>query len=123
MLTRGSFQATPVPPIHNSRNVSNAALVISASVSALLSNVSFFASMSYQDRMAAGSGTPFSRSVTARLTARLPPTEWPILAMFSGRMPRARSQRYALHVIDLRGELVFGRTPVIDDESACSHYL
>jgi hypothetical protein len=28
-----------------------------------------------------------------------------------------------LHVIDLRGELVFGRTPVIDDESACSHYL
>ena len=57
---------------------SNAGLVRSASVWVLLSNVLFFISMSYQgdtDRMAAGNGSPLSRSVTAKLTARLPPIE------------------------------------------------
>jgi hypothetical protein len=66
--------------------------------------------MSYQgetDRIAAGRGTPFSRSLTARLTGKL------------GKEPAIRP----LHVNDLRRKLVFGRTPVIHDEGVRSHHL
>src|SRR5262249_44877743 len=62
---------------------------------ALLLMVSFFSSMSYQpetDRMAAGIATPLLRNSMARLTARLPPIDWPVTATFSARIPFARSQ-------------------------------
>ncbi len=37
--------------------------------------------------------------------------------------PSRRRQLRPLNVIDLRGELVFGCTPVIHDEGACCHHL
>src|SRR5215467_4901581 len=94
-LTRGSFQAVSVPPSQASRNHSKIGLDRSLSFLALLLVVSFFSSMSYQpetDRMAAGIATPLLRNSLARLTARLPPIDWPVTATFSARIPFARSQ-------------------------------
>src|SRR5215468_2915985 len=94
-LTRGSFQAVPVSASHASRNRSKMDLERSLSFLALLLIVSFFSSISYQadtDRMAAGIATPLLRNSMARLTARLAPIDWPVTAMFSARIPFARSQ-------------------------------
>src|SRR6516165_11812397 len=57
----------------------------SLSVLALLVMASFFSSMSHQaetDRMAAGIATPLLRNSMARLTARLPPIDWPVRRCF-----------------------------------------
>src|SRR5277367_3971901 len=87
-FTRGSLNATPVPPSQQSRNISDSGIVSILSRAAWVVSVAFFSSVSYQaetERIAAGSGFPLSRNLITSPTAKLPPTEWPAGMIFSGR--------------------------------------